>query len=395
MRNQLHVVQPVDASLDGSEHTSEPSESKKRSRTVRPYPADSLQDALKIALAIAEHNAGKPFFRVSLAESLGRSPDSSAFRSFITSSAAFGLTKGSYKADLIEMTDLGKEIVWSTSVAEKRSALYTAMTRIPLFASLVEHFKNNRVPDPKLFQNTLIRQFNVDPNTAPEAVNVFLKTGRYVGVIAEVGGKERVLSAEEMRSRLGDQAPQDEDVEKRDFDDRDEDKTGDEAQVPAQTVNRASKSAETTDGSGTRAIFVGHGKNQQALEKLQVLLREFKVPFKVAVNEPNLGRPIPTKVREVMLDCTSGILIFTRDQKFTDEEGNEVWRPSENVVFELGAASFQYEDRVVILKEQGVVFPTNFSSKGYIEFEVESFESKTMEIMRELIGLGLLTVSAA
>jgi len=305
------------------------------------------------------------------------------------------LTKGSYKADLIEMTDLGKEIVWSTSVAEKRSALYTAMTRIPLFASLVEHFKNNRVPDPKLFQNTLIRQFNVDPNTAPEAVNVFLKTGRYVGVIAEVGGKERVLSAEEMRSRLGDQAPQDEDVEKRDFDDRDEDKTGDEAQVPAQTVNRASKSAETTDGSGTRAIFVGHGKNQQALEKLQVLLREFKVPFKVAVNEPNLGRPIPTKVREVMLDCTSGILIFTRDQKFTDEEGNEVWRPSENVVFELGAASFQYEDRVVILKEKGVVFPTNFSSKGYIEFEVESFESKTMEIMRELIGLGLLTVSAA
>lgn len=145
----------------------------------------------------------------------------------------------------------------------------------------------------------------------------------------------------------------------------------------------------------SKAIFVGHGKNHQALEKLQRLLTEFKVPFKVAVNEPNLGRPIPIKVRQVMLECSSAILIFTRDEEFTDERGGQVWRPSENVVFELGAASFQYEDRVVILKEKGVVFPSNFASVGYIEFEVDSLESKTMEIMRELIGLGLLKLSAA
>lgn len=90
--------------------------------------------------------------------------------------------------------------------------------------------------------------------------------------------------------------------------------------------------------TASKAIFVGHGKNHQALERLQRLLTEFKVPFKVAVNEPNLGRPIPVKVREVMLECTSAILIFTRDEEFTDENGKQVWRPSENVVFELGAA---------------------------------------------------------
>lgn len=41
-----------------------------------------------------------------------------------------------------------------------------------------------------------------------------------------------------------------------------------------------------------------------------------------------------------MLQCGSANLIFTCDEKFFDEQGKEVWRPSENVVHELGAASF-------------------------------------------------------
>lgn len=50
------------------------------------------------------------------------------------------------------------------------------------------------------------------------------------------------------------------------------------------------------------------------------------------------------------------ILIFTRDEKFFDE----IWRPSENVVHELGATSFAYSDRIVIFKEKGLHFPLTF-----------------------------------
>ena len=94
-----------------------------------------------------------------------------------------------------------------------------------------------------------------------------------------------------------------------------------------------------------------------------------------------------------MQNCGSAILIFTRDQKFLDEEGNELWRPSENVIYELGAASFLYEDRVVILKEKGVTFPTNFSSIGHIEFEGDAIEAKWMEVLQELIGFGLVKLT--
>ena len=96
-----------------------------------------------------------------------------------------------------------------------------------------------------------------------------------------------------------------------------------------------------------------------------------------------------------MLECGSAILIFTKDEKFTNEDGGEVWRPSENVGHELGACSFAYEDRVVIFKEQGITLPTNFSSIGYIEFEENAIEAKTAELLQELIGFGLVKITAA
>lgn len=94
-----------------------------------------------------------------------------------------------------------------------------------------------------------------------------------------------------------------------------------------------------------------------------------------------------------MLQCGSAILIFTCDEKFQDENGNVIWRPSENVVHELGAASFAYGDRVVIFKEKGLHFPTNYQSIGYIEFEVDSIEARTTDLLKELIGFGLVKIT--
>lgn len=158
-------------------------------------------------------------------------------------------------------------------------------------------------------------------------------------------------------------------------------------------LGSAKPHTESQASAKPRAIFVGHGKKKGPLEKLQKLLTQFQIPYKVAVAEPSLGRPIPTKVRETMLECGSAILLFTKDELFHDEEGNEVWRPSENVVHELGAASFAYEDRVVIFKETGISLPTNFSSIGYIEFEEDGIEAKTAELLQELIGFGLVKVT--
>ncbi len=61
--------------------------------------------------------------------------------------------------------------------------------------------------------------------------------------------------------------------------------------------------AETPTTQLGQAIFVAHGKNKKPLEQLKKILDQFKIPYKVAIEEPNLGRPIGTKVREIMHAC--------------------------------------------------------------------------------------------
>jgi len=139
-----------------------------------------------------------------------------------------------------------------------------------------------------------------------------------------------------------------------------------------------------------KAIFIGHGKNKKPLEQLRVILDQFKVQYKVVMDEPNLGRPISGKVRDAFEECNCAILIFTADEQFTNTKGDTIWRPSENVVYELGAASYLYGDRVVILKESDVTFPSNFSGIGYIPFEKDKLDSKAMDVLKELVGFDIL-----
>lgn len=98
------------------------------------------------------------------------------------------------------------------------------------------------------------------------------------------------------------------------------------------------------------------------------------------------------------LDCSSGIFIFTADEQFFKDSGEgaqtEVWRPSENVVFELGAASILYDTRIVIFKEKGVSFPSDFNDLGYIEFEKDQLVAELGALFAELVALDILEVRA-
>lgn len=142
-----------------------------------------------------------------------------------------------------------------------------------------------------------------------------------------------------------------------------------------------------------QGIFIAHGKNKKPLEQLKKILEQFHIPYKVAVEEPNLGCPISGKVREIMHSCNCAILIFTADEEFQNKDGETIWRPSENVVYELGATGYLYDSRLVILKENNVTFPSNFNDIGYISFEHDQLEAKAMDVLKELIGFGIIKVS--
>ena len=142
-----------------------------------------------------------------------------------------------------------------------------------------------------------------------------------------------------------------------------------------------------------KQIFIAHGKNNKPLEQLQKILNKFNVPFKVAVEEPNKGRPVSAKVAELMKGCTSGIFIFTADEETQDKDGNTLFRPSDNVVYELGAASVLYGNKIVIFKEDCVSFASDFSDIGYIPFEKDKLDMKAADLMLELIELGFMQLT--
>lgn len=163
---------------------------------------------------------------------------------------------------------------------------------------------------------------------------------------------------------------------------------------PAETPKKDEVPLSQTDMSRTgQGIFIAHGKNKKPLEQLKKILDQFKIPYKIAVDEPNLGRPISGKVRDIMHACNCAILIFSADEEFRDKDGKTIWRPSENVVYELGATGFLYDNRIVIMKEDGVTLSTNFRDIGYISFAHDQLDAKTMDILKELIGFEIVKIS--
>ena len=348
-------------------------------KVVRNFPTDNLEEALSIPQKIQDDKAGKPFNRLLLADSLAIKPGSSNFRDLLSSSYKYGFTEGTEKAPEIKLTSLGIDATQTKDAAKRIVALRKAALTPKIFNEFYSNYANHKLPSSDMIKKILISDYKVPEIYAEECAKKIIENGRFAEIIRDIGGSAHVLlDAETNTTEIDEQVTLEipEIIEDR--------------REALKSANEASK-----EQGIRRAIFIGHGKKKGPLEKLQKILSSFQIPYKVAVDEANLGRPIPQKVKEVMQQCGSAILIFTCDEKFYGEDRNEIWRPSENVVYELGAASFAYEDRIVIFKEKGIHFPTNFQSIGYIEFEENSIEAKTTELLKELIGFGLIKITTS
>ena len=352
----------------------------------RPYPPVSLDVSAQVGQAIRDHNAGRPMNRILLAQSIGKSPTSSDCRDLLSASLKYGFTIGSFNAENIELTELGEQLTRPRSDSEKLDALRQGLRNISLFDKLLTHFNNSKLPPPEFLKNILERDpFRVSPEWSKEAADVFVAGGKSVGFIRDVSGAPYVVvdagpptpvtSIEVPTEQLEDLNPPQE--------------TDQQASSDSQngTIETEIAPPDGRRAASTLQFFIAHGKDKESLGQLQSILNQLGIPYLVAEQEANSGRPISQKVKELMTSCSAGIFLFTADEEFKDVAGATLLRPRENVVYELGAASFLYDQRIVIFKEKGVTFPTDFQDLGYIEFEKGQLAGKTMELLRELIAL--------
>ena len=350
----------------------------RKSGTIE-YPLFTLEKTLKISQIIWNNHAGNPTTLLDLASEIGYSPTSSSFSNLIISSKRYGLTTGSFSNDktkTISITDLGKSIVAPTSNDNISQLKMKALLQTKIYEKILGNINGKVIPSRNIFENELVRVHHVPDKNKKECCNIILKNIEELQLSKDVNGKKYL----DLHSGKSNISHSDNDLG--------ENKNNkDEQEIDDYVDKFPSKENKQTP----KQIFVAHGKNREPLNQLKVFLEQFKIPYKIVTDESNQGRPISQKVSDLMHECSSAIFIFTKDEKTKNDNGDDVYRPSDNVVFELGAASVLYGSNIVIFKEKGVSFGSDFKDLGYISFEDNKLDAQTGNLMKELVDSGLLT----
>ena len=345
---------------------------RKRTRLVRPYPIHTLEDALKIAAAIQESNAGLPFDRILLARSLGTTPASSGYTMKLNSSAKYGLSQGGYNDERISITVRGEAIVTPKGDNEYRTALVQAATQPDLFGQFYRMLEGKRLPEDAYAGNMLQRELGVRPDLTAECLAILKANGIYVGILTEhsdglhvdlTAPAGPVLQAEGVTREAASGAP-------------------------ADTYPQITPGGEASPGG---RIFLGHSGDSEAVQLIKATLDEFGIPYGAAEADAGDVQPVPSQVSEEMRRCTAAVLVFTGDDK---PQGKGRKTAEDKVLYQLGAASVLYGDRVVIFSEAGSQVTANVSVLSNVVFDRDRPEEAGLALIRELHKAGVIKVSA-
>lgn len=186
-----------------TQKTVEGAPAKKPTRVVRPFPSSSYEEAENFAKSAYDFASGNPVRRLILFGHLDKSPDSSASRDLITNSSKYGLTKGSYKAETLELTQSAQLIFGERASPRERAKARVALaiTGVPPFAALYERFKDLKLPARAALIDAA-REFEVPEEFLAEGVDTFVINLKAVGLLQSVSGAERIVTLDHMLDLL-------------------------------------------------------------------------------------------------------------------------------------------------------------------------------------------------
>jgi hypothetical protein len=170
----------------------------KRARRTSLFPASSFEEALTIPNAIQKHAAGQKVRRLTLFDQMQKSPDSGPSRQLITNASKYGLIKGSYKAEHLELTPDGKAA--TSAEASPRDRLTVrfklAVQQIASFKAIYESQKGNRLPAVSVLED-LAMENGIPVEDAKECVEIFVVNAKYLGILKPIAGAERIIPIEQ------------------------------------------------------------------------------------------------------------------------------------------------------------------------------------------------------
>jgi nucleoside 2-deoxyribosyltransferase len=182
---------PSEVTAGGSNHAGESGASKKAASKTRPkrgkskrppaksggarrpYPRVTLEEALRVPLALKDKNGGNPWPPADVAAAVGLSHKNPDFFYMAAASRDFGLTEGSRDSDLISLTEFGRDVVYAPTKTEEDAKLREALLKVDIFRKVLEYYKGANLPEMQYLGNTLVREFNLDPSFHQEFSKLF------------------------------------------------------------------------------------------------------------------------------------------------------------------------------------------------------------------------------
>jgi len=138
----------------------------------RAFPLASLEDSLKIGVAIKDYNAGNPWSPKDISETLKMGMGNNFFY-LAAGSRDYGITVGTRDADKIEISGLGKGILYPKNPREEIDSLNEAFRSVDLFKKVYDYYQGKNLPEIKYLKNTLKTEFGLDEKVQDEFYRIF------------------------------------------------------------------------------------------------------------------------------------------------------------------------------------------------------------------------------
>lgn len=179
----------------------------KRTRVARNFPSAVYKESEDFAKSVYQIGGGQTVRRMTLFAELGKSPTSSASQILLTNAAKYGLTKGSYKSEFVELTALGETSVSDTAPSRERerSRIQSAILSVPPFKDLYESLIDAKLPSKPVLADKM-KELGVSDDAALEAIDTFIVNLREVGLLKTIAGAERIISVDMRLDEVSDRA---------------------------------------------------------------------------------------------------------------------------------------------------------------------------------------------
>lgn len=163
----------------------------------RPFPAQSFEEAMQLALAIQKSAGSNSVRRLTIFNAMGKSPESSMSRTLIIAAGRYGLTSGGVQSEHLQLTPDG-DVATSDDVTERertKARIKLAVNTVEIFKQLYEQFAGQKLPATPILEDNAVA-FGVPEHQKKECIETWLVNLRFVGLLNVLSGVERILTTE-------------------------------------------------------------------------------------------------------------------------------------------------------------------------------------------------------